>query len=128
MDRRNDNRYLSAKEAAAALGVSLPTLYAYTSRGHVQSEATPGRVRERRYAREDVERLKERKEIRRDPSQAVARGLRWGSPVLDSGITLIHDGQLYYRGKDVRKLAATSTLEEVAELLWAAEPPEQFVP
>ena len=125
MDRRSDNRYLSAKEAAAALGVSLPTLYAYTSRGHVQSEATPGRVRERRYAREDIERLKERKEIRRDPSQAVTRGLRWGSPVLDSGITLIHDGQLYYRGKDVRRLAATSTLEEVAELLWAAEPAEQ---
>jgi citrate synthase len=45
--------------------------------------------------------------------------------VLASGITLIHEGQLYYRGKDLRNLATTATLEDVAELLWAAEASER---
>ena len=49
------------------------TLYAYTSRGQLRSEPVPGRPRERRYYREDVERLKERKEARRDPAKAAAQ-------------------------------------------------------
>ena len=84
--------YLTAKQAADALGVTLATLYAYTSRGHLRSEPVSGRPRERRYHREDVERLEERKEARRDPSRAAARGLHWGGPVLESGITLIRNG------------------------------------
>src|SRR5438270_5290786 len=117
--------YLTAHEAAQALGVSKATLYAYTSRGQLHSEAVSGRTRERRYYREDIERLRERKEARRDPAKAAARGLHWDSPVLESGITLIQDGKLYYRGQDVLKLAQERTLEEVAELLWAAEPSER---
>src|SRR6266852_7492282 len=102
---QTERRYLTAKQAADALGVTRATLYAYTSRGQLQSEPVPGRPRERRYYREDIERLRERKEMRRDPSKAAARGLHWGSPVLESGITLIHDGKRYYRGRDVLKLA-----------------------
>jgi citrate synthase len=98
--------------------VTRATLYAYTSRGQLRSEPAPGRMRERRYYREDIERLRDRKEARRDPAKAAARGLHWGSPVLPSGITLIHDGKLYYRGRDVLRLAETATLEQVAELLW----------
>jgi len=115
---------LTAKQAADALGVTLATLYAYKSRGQLQSEPAPGRPREHRYYREDIERLRERKETRRDPAKAAARGLHWGSPVLPSGITLIHDGKLYYRGRDALKLAESATLEQVAELLWAVEAPE----
>jgi citrate synthase len=116
-------RYLTAKQAADALGVTLPTLYAYTSRGQLQSEPMPGRAREHRYVREHVERLLERKETRRDPARAAARGLYWGSPVLSSGITLIQNGRLYYRGWDALKLAETATLEQVAELLWEGSEP-----
>lgn len=119
-------RYLTAPQAAEALGVTRATLYAYTSRGQLRSEPMPGRVRERRYFREDIERLNERKEARRDPGKAAARGLHWGSPVLQSGITLIHGGRLYYRGRDALQLAAHATLEQVAELLWAAEPQERL--
>src|SRR5216684_8478094 len=107
-------RYATAKQAADALGVAAATLYAYTSRGQLQSEPVPGRPRERRYYREDIERLRERKETRRDPAKAAARGLHWGSPVLTSGITLIQDGKLYYRGRDAVALAQHATVEQVA--------------
>ena len=101
--------FLTATQAADALGVTRATLYAYTSRGQLRSEPVSGQPRERRYYREDVERLKERKEVRRDPSRAAARGLRWGGPVLESGITLIHNGRFYYRGRDAVTLAETSS-------------------
>ena len=114
--------YLTAAEAAAALNVTRATLYAYTSRGQLQSEPVPGRPKERRYFRLDIERLRERKEARRDPSQAAARGLHWGSPVLESGITLIEDGRLYYGGRDVLQLAETASLEQIADLLWGGAP------
>ena len=111
--------YFTAQQAADALRVTRATLYAYTSRGLLRSEPVSGRPRERRYYREDVERLKERKEARRDPSRAVAQGLHWGGPVLESGITLIHNGKLYYRGRDAMTLAKTASAEHVAALLWA---------
>jgi citrate synthase len=118
--------YLNAQEAADALGVTRATLYAYTSRGQLRSEAVPGQPRTRRYYREEIERLRERKEGRRDPAKAAQRGLHWGSPVLESGITLIEKGKLYYRGQDALRLARTNTLEEVAKLLWMAEPGEKL--
>jgi citrate synthase len=122
---QTERRYLTAQQASDVLGVTRATLYAYTSRGQLQSEPVPGRPRERRYYREDIERLRERKETRRDPAKAAARGLHWGSPVLTSGITLIHNGKLYYRGQDVSKLAEKASLEQVAELLWDAEAAER---
>jgi citrate synthase len=91
----------------------------------MRSEPVSGRPRERRYYREDVERLKERKEARRDPSKAAAQGLHWGGPVLESAITLIHNGRFYYRGHDALKLAETSSVEQVAALLWRAEETER---
>jgi citrate synthase len=121
----SDRRHLTAQEAADALGVTRATLYAYRSRGQLRSEPVPGQPRERRYYLEDIERLRERKEARRDPSKAAARGLHWGSPVLESGITLIHDGRLYYRGLDVLTLAEAGTLEELAEVLWSAQASER---
>jgi citrate synthase len=113
--------HLTAAHAADLLGVTRATLYAYASRGQLRSEAVPGRPRERRYSRDDVQRLLDRKAARRDPAAAAARGLHWGGPVLESGITLIHDGRLYYRGRDALALAATATLEDAAIVLWAAE-------
>src|SRR5437763_324435 len=110
--------YLTAKQAADALGVTRATLYAYTSRSQLRSEPVPGRHRERRYYRDDVDRLKERQDVRRDPAAAAARGLHWGGPVLDSGITLIHEGRLYYRGRDAVALADAATVEDTAALLW----------
>ncbi|HEX6052171.1 MAG TPA: citrate synthase family protein [Gemmatimonadaceae bacterium] len=113
--------FLTAAETAETLGVTRATLYAYVSRGLVRSEPIPGRTRARRYYREDVERLTERKAARRDPARVAAQALRWGGPVLESGITLIQDGSFYYRGHDAIALAATSSVEAVAALLWGAD-------
>ena len=116
-----EERYLSAGRAAEELGVSLATLYAYVSRGLVRSEAVEGKRRNRRYRAEDVRRLKERKERRRDPDGVVEGALHWGTPVLESGITLIDGGELYYRGRDVAALVEGSTIEEVAALIWTGD-------
>src|SRR5579859_3336170 len=114
---------MTAKEAAWALNVSVATLYAYVSRGLVRSEAAGGSRHDRRYRREDVERLRARQQQRRDPDRAAEQALSWGVPVLESSLTLIADGRLYYRGRDALALAQTATFEQVAELLWlGAEP------
>ena len=113
-----DERFLSSEEAAGALGVSLPTLYAYVSRGMLRSEPSPGDTRARRYRRDDVDRLKERQEIRKQPARVAETALHWGEPVLESSITLIEDGRLWYRGRDVMQLARERTIDDVAALLW----------
>jgi citrate synthase len=117
--------HVTAEQAAQILGITRATLYAYASRGQLRSEAMPGRPKERRYYRDDLERLLERKALRRDPARAAARGLHWGGPVLESGLTLIHNGRFYYRGRDAATLAETASLEETAALLWAADESER---
>ena len=113
-------RYLGAREAAEELGVSRATLYAYVSRGMIRSEAAGGR--RRRYRAEDVRRLKERKERRRDPDRVVEGALSWGTPIMESEITLVTDDGFYYRGRDAVALSRESTIEEVAALIWAGDP------
>ncbi|MCS6836148.1 MAG: citrate synthase family protein [Anaerolineae bacterium] len=113
-------RYLSASEAASALGVSMQTLYAYVSRGLIRSEA--GHGRQRRYRADDVQRLLARKELRRSADLSVEDALYWGAPLLDSALTLIEEGQVYYRGRKVADLAAQHSFEEVAALLWTGDP------
>lgn len=110
-------RHLTAAEAARALNVSLPTLYAYVSRGLIRSEAPEG-SRSRLYAAADVKALQARK-ARGRKAEAVASGaLHFGAPVLESALTLIADNKLYYRGRNVEDLAQAASLEDVARLLW----------
>jgi citrate synthase len=108
-----DQRYISAREAARLLGVKPATLYAYVSRGLLES--MPGaRGRARRYRRADLERL--RSEGRRAGAGAA---LRWGEPVLDSAITAMTQEGPEYRGRSALALAAADVpFEAVAELLW----------
>lgn len=109
---------LSAVEATERLGVTRATLYAYVSRGLVRSEAGQGKTRARRYSAEDIDALVRRRDGRRDPEKVVRGALTWGAPVLESALTLITDGRLYYRGHDAVSLAESRTLEDVAGLLW----------
>ncbi len=109
--------WLSSGEAARRLGVSAATLYAYVSRGLLRSEAIDGR-RERRYRTDDVTRLKRRRDVGRKAESIATHALDFGTPVLESALTLIEDNRLYYRGSDAAGLARTASLEDVARLLW----------
>jgi citrate synthase len=110
-----DPVYLTAREAAERLGVQPQTLYAYVSRGLVRSEATGARAR--RYHAEDIELLRRR----HDPAAVAEKALSFGAPVLDSAITLILDGRLYYRGADAAVLARSASVRDVAARLWQAD-------
>jgi len=116
----------TAEEASSRLGISRASLYAYVSRGLIRSFASPHDPRQRLYALEDVETLAERKARFRRPAVAAATALDWGLPVLETSITQIRDGRLFYRGQDAIALARTATLEDVARLLIGALDEEAF--
>ena len=107
---------LSAGEAAARLGVKLDTLYAYVSRGRLRSVAAPG-SRQRRYRAEDIEALRAARGRAGGGGEPAAEA---AMPVIESTICLIEGGRFYYRGHDVLRLSDSASLEEVAQLLWAA--------
>lgn len=118
--RRIDNqRWVDARTAAKYLGIQLRSLYAYTSRGQIQSVAG-GRGRPHLYAHADLERLRVRRDARAGHGAVAAGALRWGEPVLDSAITAITPRGPAYRGRLAVDLAAAGTpFESVAELLWS---------
>ena len=111
--------YLTAEQAAEQLGISVTTLYAYVSRKNIRSVKVEG-SRSRRYWAQDIERLSSNKinESIHPPSinEHVISN--------QSGITLITEQGIYYRGKSVIELAETATIEEVAAFLW--EQPDIF--
>ncbi|NLR76400.1 citrate synthase family protein [Leeia aquatica] len=109
-----DTDWLDAKTAAAWLGVSRATLYAYVSRGWLHPRE---QGRHHRYAVKELVRLRARQQARSGRA-AAARSLDWGQPVLQSALTLVQAGELYYRGRAVTLLAQQATLEDVARLLW----------
>ena len=108
---------LSALEAARLLGVSLPTLYSYVSRGLLASVSN-GESRRKRYPQEDVLRLAVRKNDAKRGGQTAVAAMHWGLPVLETKISHILDGRLLYRGCDATTLAESATLEAAASLLW----------
>lgn len=108
----SESLYLTAKEAAAELGISVSTLYSYVSRNRIRSTQPPGSnsSRNRRYWKADVERLKAgHPRSIEDPLVANTR------------ITLLTKEGLFYRGHNVDELAEHASLETVAGLLWNAD-------
>ena len=122
MNQQSDSSrttYLSAPEAARFLGVKPATLYAYVSRGLIDS-LPGGAGRSRRYRRTDLERLKGR---RRGEEGSLLRG---AEPVLDSSITDLTAGGPVYRGYPAVRLAEDGVpFEAVAELLWTGDLPDE---
>ncbi|MEN5060512.1 citrate synthase family protein [Luteimonas sp. TWI1416] len=114
----NDGDLMSAAEACAALGISTATLYAYVSRGLLESR--PGLDhRSRVYLRQDVERLRQRKRAGRGAARGAAQSLDRGLPVMETRISLIRPDSPYYRGRSaVAMVEAGATLEDTARLLW----------
>ncbi|MDQ6772545.1 MAG: hypothetical protein M3024_06100 [Candidatus Dormibacteraeota bacterium] len=105
--------YVTADEAAARLGVKPATLYAYVSRGVLSRErGADGRSR---FALAELDRVALRG--RRD--RGAGSELR-----IESALTAIEGGDIFYRGEEVPALAARRTFEEVAEFLWTGTWPE----
>ncbi len=117
----SNDRYLSAREAALNLGISIDTLYAYVSRGLLRSEAAADQKRSRRYSFEEIERFKQRRQEYRHPDRVAAGTMHAGMPVMESAITLITEERFYYRGQDALKLANNCSVEQVAALIWTGD-------
>jgi citrate synthase len=117
---------LSGAEAAALLGIKRETLYAYASRGLLRSEPGVGPGKARLYPVADLMLLKAKRDARRGHGPVAASALRWGEPVLESAITAINDGDLFYRGRSAIELANEgATFEAAAALLWSAPEPSK---
>ena len=110
--------HLSATETCRILGISRATLYAYVSRGLLESRPGPDH-RSRVYLRQDVERLVQRKQAGRGAARGAAQSLDRGLPVLETQISLIRPDGPYYRGRSAITAAQEgATLEDIARLLW----------
>ncbi|HYG44265.1 MAG TPA: citrate synthase [Bordetella sp.] len=109
--------YLTRDEAIDALRIKPATLYAYVSRGLLRRVKDQG-GRRSLYLREDVNRLKARHAGHPARTEAASQALRWGEPVVDTGITLIDTAGPSYRGRAASELARSgASFEAVAHLL-----------
>ena len=101
---------LSSEEAARRLGIKVPTLYAYVSRGLLASHRDPAR-RGSLFDLDDIEALAARSRGGRQTATRLA--------TITTGVTQL-DQELgpIYRGRPATELAATASFEDVAELLW----------
>ncbi|WP_375383161.1 citrate synthase [uncultured Sphingomonas sp.] len=112
----DSGEFLGAQEAADILGVSRNTLYVYVGRHGLRSQPVPG-SRERRYWKADILRLKHSgRTADRSPGELRR----------ESALTLVTDDGPYYRGRSAIELAGSSSLEEVASILWARPSDEIF--
>jgi len=107
----NNGRSLTAAEAAERLGVKRQTLYAYVSRGLLESRPAPtGRGSE--FDAAEVEALVRRSRLGRRTAQELT---------VVTDVTSLGDGVLRYRGQEAVPLAATESYEAVVNLLWTGE-------
>ena len=112
---------IDPNSADTVLGVTRATLYSYVSRGLLRALPIQN-GRGSHYLRHEVERLAAQSKGGRKPREAASHTLDFGLPVLPSSLCLIADNQLWYRGKNAVELAQTASLEDVAALLWQADP------
>lgn len=109
--------FLTAEEVTSQLDITKATLYSYVSRGLLRSEPSPENPRKRQYRQEDVDALLRKKELKRHPEKTLKSSLYWGEPLMDSGVSLIQDGLLYYGGKPLSHWLDRGYLH-LAEALW----------
>ena len=111
--------WVDAAEVIRRLKLKPQTLYAYVSRGRIEAKPDDKDTRRRLYRAADVARLEHRKARGRRDTVIAEDAIAWGEPILNSGITTVSQGRLWYRGQDAEILAESQRLEDVARLLWA---------
>ena len=114
-----DNDYLNREQALEILGIKAATLYSYVSRGFIRAIPQPG-GRASFYLREDVEKAKARAEARAGHGPVAASAMRWGEPVIQTGITEITPQGPRYRARLATDMARQGvSFEGAAEYLWS---------
>lgn len=114
--------FYSADQAANYLGIKPSTLYAYVSRGLLDSVPAPDDSRRRRYRKSDLDRLKRRSDAHGGHAAAAADALDWGAPSLQTAISKITYAGPAYRGRLARHLVRDGVgYEAVAEFLWSGD-------
>ena len=110
---------LTTAQVAARLGVQQQTVYAYVSRG-LLSRQRGERNQGSTFDALEVEALALRG---RDAGRPGASGSSAGSPlmVLDSGLTLIEDDRLFFRGIDAVELCTSHSFESAAWWMWTGD-------
>jgi citrate synthase len=103
------NEWIGAAEAARRLGIKQASLYSYVSRGVLASHRR-GAGRVSLFDASEVAGLASRGRPRRAPGAADL--------IIVTELTEIAGDRLRYRGHDAIKLAAASSFEDVAGLLW----------
>lgn len=118
--------WLAMDEACRLLGVRPQTIYAYVSRGKLEVMPDPADARRSLYCAEDVAGLAKRKLAGRKHETLAANALFGAEPSIPTALCSFFRGRPYYRGQDAVSLARSASVEEVAQLLWAAEQPADF--
>lgn len=118
--------WITLTEAARQLGVQAQTIYAYVSRGNIAVQPDPADPRKSLYRADDVAALCRKKQVGRKRSALAAGTIFGAEPCIHSAITTFAKGRAYYRGRDSIRLSETSTLEDVAAILWNARTPISF--
>jgi citrate synthase len=107
------DRLLTTEEAARRLGIKVTTLYAYVSRGLLESHRDPN-GRRSLFDLADVEGLAARSRGGRQTATRLA--------TITTGVTqLDQDRGPVYRGRLATELAAGTSFEDVAALLWQSD-------
>jgi citrate synthase len=105
-----EERLLTTEEAARRLGVKVPTLYAYVSRGLIESHRDPS-GRGSLFDLAEIEGLAARSRGGRQTATRLA--------TITTGVTqLSQDAGPLYRGRAATELATSMRFEDVAEFLW----------
>jgi citrate synthase len=123
-------KFLTAAETIAALGISKQTLYTYVSRGRLRGRSDPANPRRHLYDARDVARILEVKARGRARKKIAQSTIHFGEPILQTSLSNIVDGRFYYRGKDAVDLSDSASLEDIACLLWNVSklPPVKLPP
>lgn len=113
-------RTLSTEEAARRLGVKASTLYAYVSRGLIESHRDPT-GRGSLFDLAEIEALAARSRGGRQTATRLA--------TITTGVTqLSQEAGPLYRGRAATDLATSMRFEDVAEFLWESEEPGDWSP
>lgn len=118
--------WIDRDAALTQLGIKAQTLYAYASRGRIRMMPDPVDSRRSLYNADDIAQVSVRKARGRKPASIAASSMDWGEPAIPTSLSTVQRGTLTYRGEDVVALARTSTLEDVAALLWDVRHPPDF--